>query len=96
MVKTIKKSIRMLVQTLDHIEDKRSKTLDLMMDKQLNYFKMRNKVLNDTETTMVNVIVGLSNVLSMALARGKNKANNNVHMVHEEQFNNIESSPTLT
>jgi len=32
----------------------------------------------------------------MALAIGKSKANNNVHMVHEEPFNNIESSPTLT
>jgi hypothetical protein len=44
----------------------------------------------------VNAIVNLSNVLSMAFARGKNKANNNVHMVHEEPFNNIESSATPT
>jgi len=73
----------MLVQTLNHIKEKRSKTLELMMDKQLNYFKTRNKVLNDTETTMVNAIIRLSNVLSIALARGKSKANNNVHMVHE-------------
>jgi len=59
------------METLDRIEEKRSKTLELMMDKQLNYFKKRNKVLNDTKTTMVNVIVELSNVLSMAFARGK-------------------------
>jgi hypothetical protein len=63
----------MLVETLDHIEEKRSKTLEFVMDKQLNYFKTRNKVLNDTKTTMVNVIVGLSNVLSMAFARGKTR-----------------------
>jgi len=60
MAKTTKKSSRMLLQTLDHIEEKRSKTLEFMMDKQLNYFKRRNKVLNHTETTMVNEIVGLS------------------------------------
>ncbi len=59
------------------------------MDKQLNYFGTRNKVLHDIETTMVNVIIKLSNVLSMAFARGKNKANNNVHMAHEKPFNNI-------
>ncbi len=63
----------MLVETLNRIEEKRSKTLKLMMDKQLNYFKTRNKVLNDTKTTMVNVIVGLSNVLNMAFARGKTR-----------------------
>jgi len=60
MAKTTKKSSRMLLQTLDHIEEKRSKTLEFMMDKQLNYFKRRNKVLNDTETTMVSEIVELS------------------------------------
>jgi hypothetical protein len=71
MAETTKKTNRILMETLDRIEEKRSKTLELMMDKQLNYFKKRNKVLNDTKTTMVNVIVGLSNVLSMAFARGK-------------------------
>ncbi len=43
---------------------------------------------------MVNAIVKLSNVLSMAFARGKNKANNNGHTAHEKSFNNIESSTT--
>jgi hypothetical protein len=43
---------------------------------------------------MVNAIVKLSNILSMAFARGKNKANNNGHMVHENPFNNIESLAT--
>jgi len=32
----------------------------------------------------------------MAFARRKSKANNNVHMAHEEPFNNIESPPTPT
>jgi hypothetical protein len=73
MVETTKKTSGMLVETLDRIEEKRSKTLELMMDKQLNYFKTRNKVINDTKTTMVNVIVGLSNVLNMAFARGKTR-----------------------
>jgi hypothetical protein len=45
---------------------------------------------------MVNATVELSNVLSMAFARGKNKANNNVHMAHQEPFNNIETSVTPT
>jgi hypothetical protein len=45
MAETTKKSNQMLVQTLDCIEEKRSKTQKLMMDKQLNYFKTRNKVL---------------------------------------------------
>ncbi len=73
MAETTKKTNRILMETLDRIEEKRSKTLELMMDKQLNYFKKRNKVLNDTKTTMVNVIVGLSNVLNMAFARGKTR-----------------------
>jgi hypothetical protein len=45
---------------------------------------------------MVNATVRLSNVLNMAFARGKSKANNNVHMAHEKPFNNIKSSVTPT
>jgi hypothetical protein len=44
----------------------------------------------------MNVIIELSNILSMTFAKRKNKANNNIHMTHEEPFNNIESSATPT
>ncbi len=43
MVETTKKRNRMLVETLDHIEEKRSKTLELMMEKQLTISKQETR-----------------------------------------------------
>ncbi len=45
------------------IEEKRSKNQEGIADKQLDYFKCRNKIANETQTNMVNVITSLTNFM---------------------------------
>jgi hypothetical protein len=50
MAEVIEKNIWMWVQTLGYTKTKRWKTHEHMINKQSNYFKARNKVLNDAQT----------------------------------------------
>jgi hypothetical protein len=46
------------------------------MENQLEYFKTRDIIINSTQKNMVNVIVGLTNVLSSTFAKDSGKVIN--------------------
>ncbi len=45
------------------IKGKISKTQEVIFDKQLDYFKCRNKITNETQMNMVNAITSLKDVM---------------------------------
>jgi hypothetical protein len=55
-----------------------------MMDKQLEYFKTRDIITNSTQNNMVNVIVGLINVLSSTFAKDSGEVVNKLQMLTKE------------
>jgi hypothetical protein len=54
------------------------------MEKQFEYFKTRDIITNSTQNNMVNVIVGLTNVLSSTFARDSGKIVNKPQMLAKE------------
>ncbi len=52
---------------------KRSKIQESIIDKQLYYFKSKDKLTNETQMNMVNVITSFINVMSMILKVDKGK-----------------------
>jgi hypothetical protein len=55
MAEAIEKKIWMLVQTWGYTKTKRWKTHEHMINKQFNYFKARNKLLNDAQTLVLRM-----------------------------------------
>jgi hypothetical protein len=52
---------------------KRSKIQESIIDKQLNYFKNKDKLTNETQINMVKVITTFIDVMSMILKVDKGK-----------------------
>jgi hypothetical protein len=65
------------------------------MEKQLEYFKTRDIITNSTQNNMVNVIVGLTNVLSSTFANDSGKVVNKLQMPTKEHVPITTHSVTL-
>jgi meiotically up-regulated gene 157 (Mug157) protein len=74
MVEAIKRDNRLLVDSFDHVhentlvfKEKKFKLKSLCWEKHLNYFEGRDKELNETQKSMVQVISSLIKVMGMVL-----------------------------
>jgi propanediol dehydratase small subunit len=70
----------MLVELIDHMHEtnlvlgeKRSKFQKAYSAKQLDYFKCKNKLINDIQMNMVRTITSLNEIMNMVLKRDKGK-----------------------
>jgi anaerobic ribonucleoside-triphosphate reductase len=84
MVKAIKQNTQLLLDSMDRmqecthesnlvIEEKRSKTQESIVDKQLDYFKCRDKIINEIQMIMVNESTSLANIIREILKGDKGK-----------------------
>jgi hypothetical protein len=53
------------------IEDKCVKTQEIMFERQLNYYKCKDNIINETHMNMVKTITRLTHVLNMVLMKNK-------------------------
>jgi hypothetical protein len=79
MVKATKKGTQLLVESIDPcmkqawLWKKRSKIQEFIIDKQLDYFKSKDKLSNETQINMVKVITSFIDVMSIILKVDKSK-----------------------
>jgi len=66
------------------------------MEKQLEYFKIRDIIINFTQNNMVNVTVGLINVLSSTFAKDSNGVVNKPQMPAKEHLPRTTHSVAFT
>jgi hypothetical protein len=84
MVKAIERNTQLLMHSMDRmqecthesnlvIKEKRSKTQKGIVDKQLDYFKCKDKITNGTQMIMVNASTSLANIIKEILKGDKGK-----------------------
>jgi hypothetical protein len=67
--KAVVDSINKIPNTVERLEDKKSKTMQVICDKQLEYFRSRDAIINMTSEGLVKALEGLNIVLGRS-ARG--------------------------
>jgi hypothetical protein len=68
--KAVVDSINKISETVERLEDKKGKTMQVICDKQLEYFRSRDAIINRTSKGLVKALEGLSVVLGQSARRG--------------------------
>ncbi len=58
------------------LKDNESKLQESIIDKQLDYYKSRNKIANEIQMNMIHAITNLIDVMHLILKGDKNKEQN--------------------
>ena len=63
-------SINKIPETVERLEDKKGKTMQVIYEKQLEYFRSRDRMINRTSEGLVKALEGLTIVLRQSARVG--------------------------
>jgi hypothetical protein len=82
MVEKTQKGNQMLVESMDMIheisfflEEKHTNTQESMLDKQLNYYRNKDQIINDIQICMVKAITSVIKIVSLVCTQNTTNAN---------------------
>jgi hypothetical protein len=83
MVEKTQKGNQMLMESMDMIheisfflEEKHPNTQESVLDKQLNYYRNKDQIINDIQICMVKAITSIIKIMSLVCKQNTTNANN--------------------
>jgi hypothetical protein len=83
MVEKTQKGNQMIMESMDMIheisfflEEKHANTQESMLDKQLNYYRNKDQIINDIQICMVKAITSVIKIVSLVCKQNTTNANN--------------------